>query len=128
MDFQMEQLLDKELAGWSYSKRCSQHAKWEPVATAVPQGPALGPPMFKISVSDIVGSRAPSASLSLAPNCVMPGGKGCHSEGEVERWACVNLMKFSKTKYQVLNLSWGNPKYKLGGEWIMKRTALGCLW
>jgi len=38
----------------------------------------------------------------------------------VERWVCVNLMKFSKAKSKVLHLGQGNPKhkYRLGGEWI----------
>ncbi|GAB0192425.1 mitochondrial enolase superfamily member 1 [Grus japonensis] len=38
----------------------------------------------------------------------------------LERWACVNLMKFSKAKYKVLHVSRGNPKhnYRLGREWI----------
>lgn len=38
-----------------------------------------------------------------------------------ETWGCVNLMKFNKAKHKVLHLGWGNPKYKLGGERIMKR-------
>ncbi|GAB0210363.1 cAMP-dependent protein kinase inhibitor alpha [Grus japonensis] len=38
----------------------------------------------------------------------------------LERWAHVNLMKFSKTQCKVLHIYWGNPKhkYRLGGEWI----------
>ena len=37
-----------------------------------------------------------------------------------ESWAYVNLIKFDKTKYKVLNLGWDNPKHKhrLGDEWI----------
>ncbi|PKU46794.1 rna-directed dna polymerase from mobile element jockey-like [Limosa lapponica baueri] len=38
----------------------------------------------------------------------------------LERWACVNLMKFSQAKCKVLHTGWSNPKhnYRLGREWI----------
>ncbi|GAB0188312.1 cAMP-dependent protein kinase inhibitor alpha [Grus japonensis] len=38
----------------------------------------------------------------------------------LERWAYVNLMKFSKARSKVLHLCQGNPKhgYRLGNEWI----------
>jgi len=38
----------------------------------------------------------------------------------LERWACVNLMKFNKAKCEVLHLGWCKlkHKYRLGREWI----------
>ncbi|GAB0181380.1 cAMP-dependent protein kinase inhibitor alpha [Grus japonensis] len=38
----------------------------------------------------------------------------------LERWACVNRMKFNKAKCKVLHMDQGNPKhnYRLGAEWI----------
>lgn len=37
----------------------------------------------------------------------------------LEGWVCPNFMKLNMTKYKVLHLGQGNPKYKyeLGGEW-----------
>jgi len=38
----------------------------------------------------------------------------------LERWACANLVKFSKAQCQVPHMSQGNPKhkYRLDREWI----------
>ncbi|GAB0179645.1 cAMP-dependent protein kinase inhibitor alpha [Grus japonensis] len=38
----------------------------------------------------------------------------------LERWACVNCMKFNKAKCKVPHVGWGNlkHKYRLGREWI----------
>jgi len=43
----------------------------------------------------------------------------------LERWACVNHMKFNKANCKVLHVGQGNPKYKyrLGGEWLESSTA-----
>ena len=38
----------------------------------------------------------------------------------LERWACVNCMKFNKAGCKLLHVGRGNPKhkYRLGGEWL----------
>ncbi|GAB0192635.1 cAMP-dependent protein kinase inhibitor alpha [Grus japonensis] len=38
----------------------------------------------------------------------------------LEKWACVNFMKFNKAKGKDLHMGQGNPKhgYRLGNEWI----------
>jgi len=38
----------------------------------------------------------------------------------LERWACMNRMKFNKAKCKVLHVGRGNPKHKYGlsGEWL----------
>lgn len=48
------------------------------------------------------------------------GGNGSLSEGPIQRWVFMYLMKFNKIKCKVLPWSWGNPrhKYRLGNEWI----------
>ncbi|KAJ7407796.1 rna-directed dna polymerase from mobile element jockey-like [Pitangus sulphuratus] len=43
----------------------------------------------------------------------------------LERWVCVNLIKFNKAKREVLHMGRGTPKdkYRVGEEWIESDSA-----
>ncbi|GAB0189729.1 mitochondrial enolase superfamily member 1 [Grus japonensis] len=63
---------------------------------------------------------ADATELSGVVN-VLEGGDAIQKD--LERWACVNHMKFNKAKCKVLYMGRCNPKhnYRLGGEWIESR-------
>ena len=99
----------------------------------------MGAVLFSIFINDLVRSSAPSASLQTTPSLVVqfdaPEGQDAIQRDldKLEKWAYVNLMRFSKAKCKVLHLSWGNPKHKeiLGDEGIERSPAeddLGYWW
>ncbi|GAB0176010.1 triadin [Grus japonensis] len=101
--------------------------KWRSVTSGIPQGLVLGPALFNIFVGDM--DSGIKCTLSKFANDTKLCGVVNMLEGRddiqrdldrLERWACVNLMKFNKAKCKVQHMSRHNPMNNngLGREWI----------
>jgi len=85
----------------------------------VPQVSVLGQVLFKVLVGDIdtgiectLRNFADNTKLCGAV-CTLEGRDAIQMETDsLERWACVNLMKFNNNKCKVLYLGQANPKHK----------------
>lgn len=98
-------------------------SRWRPLTSDVPQG------LVCLTLFDtFVGSMDTGIKCALtkfANDTELSSGVSTLEERDVvqrdvDRQACVNLMKLYKARFKVLQMDQCNPKYKyrLGGEWI----------
>ncbi|PKU47391.1 rna-directed dna polymerase from mobile element jockey-like [Limosa lapponica baueri] len=80
-----------------------------------PQGPILAPVLLNNINSGIKCTLSKFADNTKMSDVIdMPEGQDANQRhvDKLEKWACVNIMRYNKAKCKVLHLDQGNPQYQ----------------
>ncbi|PKU40375.1 rna-directed dna polymerase from mobile element jockey-like [Limosa lapponica baueri] len=130
----MDCSLDEELAGWLHSDGSGQwlNVQMEISDEWCPSGDCTGTSTVNIFINDrdsgIKWTLSKFAdNTKLVGEVYAPEGQDVIQRDleSLEKWACVNLMRFNKAKCRVLHLGQGNPHYQywMGDEGIEHSPA-----